>query len=117
MSVNIKDVRLNKTDTYKQGDSLIVTAVLENTEDKPMIVYLEGQIRSHAQPFPVLLRQAQYSIARRASKEVSIFSLEIDSRFLSDTYTVYVSIGGMASSSARQQRDFQVETSGTLEGA
>jgi hypothetical protein len=116
VSVNIKDILLNKTGTYKRGDSLIVTAVLENMEDKSAIVYLEGQIRSQAKPFPILLRQAQYSIARRATREVVIYELEIDSRFLPDIYTAYVSVAGPASGFAKAQKDFRVKTLDALEG-
>jgi hypothetical protein len=114
MSVKIMKVSANQ-EKYNENDDLRITVHVKNESGEAATVILEAILRSRDTPFPTYIQQIGVRLEPKGERDVTLYDMKIDERFLADEYTVYVGLAKQLGEGSAGKETFQVvEAKGIL---
>jgi hypothetical protein len=107
MSVRITKVSPNQEE-YNENDDLRIKVCVKNETGEPATVVLEAVLTSRDTPFPTSIQQLGVRLEPNEQKDVTLYDIKIDERFLVDEYTVYVGLAKQLGEGSADKATFQV---------
>lgn len=106
MSVKLKVSSNQKK--YKENDDLRINVRVKNESGEAATVMLEAVLRSRDRPFPTSIQQVGVRLEPNEERDVTLYNMKIDERFLPDEYTVYVGLAKQLGAGSADKETFQV---------
>lgn len=107
MSVKIIKVS-TKRKKYEENDDLLINVRVKNESGEATTVILEAVLKSRDTPFPTSIQQVGVRLEPNEERDVTLYDMKIDERFLVDEYTVHVGLAKQLGEGSADKETFQV---------